>query len=187
MNRAVHGLALCLLCWYGMQAVHEAGHVAATYALGGQVEHLTLHPLAFSETGRSGSRSPQLDTWAGAVAGCLLPLLLWGVLRRWPRGVDYGRFFAGFCLLANGLYLGAGWLGGASAGDAADLVRLGTPAWLLVLFGAGTAGAGFWCLSPMGHLLGYAPGARVSRRQTVAVALLAVLFTLLGLLVGPRQ
>jgi len=40
----------------------------------------------------------------------------------------------------GGAYLGVGWIW--HAGDAGDLLRLGTPAWMLVLFGVAAAAAG---------------------------------------------
>jgi hypothetical protein len=43
------------------------------------------------------------------------------------------QFFAGFCLIANGVYLGVGSFGGV--GDAGDLLRHGAPQWMLIIFG----------------------------------------------------
>ena len=53
-------------------------------------------------------------------------------LARW-KGDYLARFFAGFCLIANGVYLGIGAFQGD--GDAGDLLRMGTPKWCLWLFG----------------------------------------------------
>jgi hypothetical protein len=50
------------------------------------------------------------------------------------------QFFVGFCLIANGIYRGTDW--SVSAGDAHDLVRLGTPIWFLILFGLVCTGCG---------------------------------------------
>ncbi|MCY2968826.1 MAG: hypothetical protein NT069_35230 [Planctomycetota bacterium] len=51
------------------------------------------------------------------------------------------RFFAGFCLVTNGLYLAVGvWWG---VGDAGDLVRQGSPSWTLLAFGVATVPLGF--------------------------------------------
>ena len=69
------------------------------------------------------------------------------------------QFFAGFCLVANGAYLGAGWK--ANAGDAADLVDYGTPAWVLVVFGVVTTGAGLY----LWHLIGKSPPPQPSPRR----------------------
>ena len=45
------------------------------------------------------------------------------------------QFFAGFCLIANGAYIGIGSFG--KIGDAGDkLLRHGSPIWSLWLFGA---------------------------------------------------
>jgi hypothetical protein len=42
------------------------------------------------------------------------------------------RFFAGFCLIANGIYLGVGSFSGV--GDAGDLLRYGAPRGTLIAF-----------------------------------------------------
>ena len=44
------------------------------------------------------------------------------------------QFFAGFCLIANGAYIGIGSLG--KIGDAGEILRHGIAIWLLWLFGA---------------------------------------------------
>ena len=43
------------------------------------------------------------------------------------------RFFAGFCLIANGAYLAIGQFDGV--GDAGDLLRGGVPRWILIAVG----------------------------------------------------
>jgi hypothetical protein len=45
-------------------------------------------------------------------------------------------------LIANGAYIGAGSLHGV--GDAGDMLRHGSPRWLLVLFGVACVIAGLW-------------------------------------------
>jgi hypothetical protein len=51
-------------------------------------------------------------------------------------------FFAGFCLIANGLYIGVGSF--EAIGDAGDMLRHGSPRWTLILFGAVSALFGLW-------------------------------------------
>lgn len=92
----------------------------------------------------------------GPVWGIALPVAAWAASAalvpgagRVGRAVRTGiQFLAGFCLIANGAYLGAGWVD--RVGDAGDLMRHGTPAWALVAYGvvATTAGLLLW------HLLG---------------------------------
>jgi hypothetical protein len=50
--------SLVPLCWLGMQAVHEFGHVAALWASGGTVAKVVLHPLTISRTDPGRPRSP---------------------------------------------------------------------------------------------------------------------------------
>ena len=113
-----------LLSWLGMMAVHEAGHVAATRLTGGAVSQVVLHPLTISRTDLSHNPHPLVVAWAGPVLGAVLPLAAFGVAAaaKMP-GAYLLRFFAGFCLVANGAYLGAGSVEGV--GDAGDLVRHG--------------------------------------------------------------
>ena len=64
--------------------------------------------------------------------------------RRWLRRrwtvTFWLRFFAGFCLIANGAYLAVGSFD--RIGDAGDLMTHGAPIWLLWLFGLTTIPAG---------------------------------------------
>jgi hypothetical protein len=137
------------LCWLAMMAVHEAGHVLHAWLTGGTVSAVRVPLLGFSVTEFSMNPRPHFVTWGGPTWGCVLPLLLYAAWRatRLP-GMAWVQFFAGFCLVANGAYLGVGWLTGA--GDAGDLVAYGTPVWVLVVFGLVTGGAGLF----LWHLLG---------------------------------
>src|SRR5262245_37834095 len=92
-----------------MQAVHEAGHVLGARLTGGRVERVVLHPLTISRTELAENPQPLVVAWAGPVFGATAPILFWAAARlmRLP-GAFVLRFFAGFCLLANGLYIGVG-------------------------------------------------------------------------------
>ena len=131
--------------WLGMQAVHELGHVAGAWATGGRVAKVVLHPLTISRTDLSQNPRPLLVVWAGPVLGSLLPLCFWGAAASFRlRGAFLARFFAGFCLVANGAYIGGGSF--ARAGDCGEMLRHGSPIWTLWLFGAlsVTAGLALW-------------------------------------------
>jgi hypothetical protein len=52
------------------------------------------------------------------------------------------RFFAGFCLIANGAYIGLGSF--QRIGDCGVMLRNDSPIWLLWLFGIVTVPAGLW-------------------------------------------
>jgi hypothetical protein len=137
--------ATLLASWLGMQAIHETGHLLAAKLTGGRVVNVVLHPLTISRTDLAENPHPLIVCWAGPIFGVAAPLLLWliGLRCRW-RGVFVLRFFAGFCLVANGVYIGLGWL--LTATDAADLIGLGEPHWRLWLFGgvAAPAGLALW-------------------------------------------
>ena len=126
-----------------MQAVHEAGHVLGARLTGGRVERVVLHPLTISRTELAENPQPLVVAWAGPVFGATAPILFWAAARlmRLP-GAFVLRFFAGFCLLANGLYIGVGSF--ERIGDCGDLLRQGAPIWHLWLFGALTAPVGIW-------------------------------------------
>ena len=156
----VHGRSKILLVvapgiypsWLAMMTVHEAGHVLHAWLSGGTVSAVRVPLTGFSVTEFSTNPRPHFVAWGGAVWGCALPLLAWAALRllRW-RGRSVAQFFAGFCLIANGVYLGVGWKW--RAGDAGDLVDYGTPVWVLVGFGLIATGVGLY----LWHLLGGSP------------------------------
>ncbi|WP_254512126.1 M50 family metallopeptidase [Anatilimnocola floriformis] len=153
MLRYLFLIALLLTSWLWMQILHELGHVLGGWATGGEVERVILQPLAISRTDVQGSRQPLVVIWAGPIAGCLLPMLLWTIatVAKWS-GAFLLRFFAGFCLLANGLYLAAGSFDGV--GDCGDLLRHGAPIWTLWLFGVFTIPVGFYLLHNQGQHFG---------------------------------
>ena len=130
-------------CWLMMMVVHEAGHVLAAWLSGATIERVVLHPLAFSQTVLGENPQPLLVSWAGALVGSMLPLLAWTMAAWTNSGVAaFVRFFAGFCLAANGAYLGIGvW---SSDGDAGDLVLAGARAWQLAGFGVLATALGCW-------------------------------------------
>jgi hypothetical protein len=170
-------LVVVLGSWFAMQAVHEFGHLLHAWLSGGVVQRLVLHPLQFSRTDLAANPHPQFVAWGGAVWGCLLPLSALGMARcfRWSWWYAVA-FLAGFCLVANGAYLGAGAFVGA--GDAGDLLRYGAPRWSLVAFGVAAVSGGFWLWNGLGPHFGLGPAARpVSRAAAWSVTglLLALL------------
>jgi Peptidase M50B-like len=123
-----------VISWLGMMIVHEFGHVFCAWLSGGTVSKVVLHPLEFSRTDLSDNPHPLLVVWGGPVVGTLLPLAMW-LLTRPPR-FRYAyifQFFAGFCFVVNGIYLGV--VSFLHAADPGELMRHGTPQWALVLFG----------------------------------------------------
>jgi len=173
-----------LFCWLAMQTVHELGHVFAAWLSGAVVVKVVLHPLAFSRTDLAQNPSPLFVVWAGPVVGAIAPVIAYAVARvlRCPM-VFLFRFFAGFCLLANGVYIAAG--SALRVADAGDMLRLGSPRWALVLFGLVCVPVGLYLWHGLGadFGLGEAKG-KIDRRATVVSASLLVGMVVLGLIVG---
>ena len=122
--------------------------------------------------------------WSGPLVGVAAPLLVWGVAA--AVGVPWSfvlRFFAGFCLLANGLYIGVGSFD--RVGDCGEMLRHGSAPWQLWLFGAATAplGLGLWHRQGPHFGLGPARG-RVSPGVAYGSLLACAALLALGLLVG---
>jgi hypothetical protein len=161
--------------WLAMMIVHEAGHVLHAIVSGGRVDRVVLHPLMISRTDVQPNPHPHCVAWGGAVWGCAAPILAWLIARRARLRASYlFRFFAGFCLVANGAYLGAGVL--MPVGDAADLLRLGTPRWLLGLWGVSALALGLGMWNGLGRHFGLGREAHVTpRRDAVLLALATVL------------
>jgi len=161
------------LCWLAMMAVHELGHVVGANATGGKVERVVLYPLTISRTDVSPNPCPLFVVWAGPIVGVLLPLALFLAARvgrvNWAYLV---QFFAGFCLIANGAYIGVGSFG--KIGDAGDMLRRGGPMWSLWLFGAACFPFGLYLWNGLGpHFgLGAAAGKVNHRAAYVSCGLL---------------
>ncbi|MEM6757470.1 MAG: hypothetical protein AAF586_09905 [Planctomycetota bacterium] len=174
-------IALAAVAWPLMMLLHEVGHLLAAWLTGGSVGRLVWHPLVFSRTEVFPNPHPLVVVWAGPVVGCLLPLgaerlMAW----RWPNVAYLGQAVAGFCLIANGAYIGLGWID--DVGDAGDMLFYGTPAWVMVAFGLVAVVAGFY----LWHLAsGRRPGPRkVVARHVIVVVALAMVVNAVGLLFG---
>ena len=175
------------LSWLGMQVVHEAGHVLFAWVGGETVQRVVLHPLTISRTDATHDRHPLLVVWGGPLVGSVLPLAALGIARllriRWLYLV---RFFAGFCLVANGVYLGVGSTSGV--GDAGDLLRYGAPLWTLVAFGLVATPLGLFLWNGLGpHFgMGEARG-RVSRRAALGTLVVLLIVLLVESLAGAGE
>lgn len=170
-------LSTLLAAWLGMQMVHEAGHVLGAWATGGRVERVVVHPLTISRTDVSNNPQPLVVVWAGPVFGAVAPLVMWGTaLPVKLRGAFVLRFFAGFCLLANGLYIGVGSFD--QVGDCGEMLRHGSQPWQLWLFGVLTAPLGFTLWHRQGEHFGLgAAQGKVDER--VAYVMMAIAITML--------
>jgi hypothetical protein len=167
-NQVLIGSTL-LASWLGMQAVHEAGHVLGAKVTGGRVDAVCLHPLTISHTEFSENPAPLFVVWAGPIVGVVVPLLAWAIaaMARWSAAFLL-RFFAGFCLIANGAYIAAGSL--AEIGDAAVMLRNDSPNWLLWAFGIVTVPTGLALWHNQGRMFGLGPRPEPVRAGHVGVA-----------------
>ncbi len=145
--------------WLGMQAVHELGHVLGAWLTGGTVKQVVLHPLTISQTDVSPNPAPLIVVWAGPIIGALLPLAIWlALMAAKMPGSFVLRFFAGACLVTNGLYISLGSFG--RVGDCGEMLRHGSELWHLWLFGLVTVPAGVWLWHGQGAQFGLATSAR---------------------------
>ena len=169
--------------WLGMQAIHELGHVFGAWISGGQVERVVLHPLTISRTDLASNPNPLLVVWAGPFIGVVAPLILWAIVAVTKRSFAFVlRFFAGFCLVANGLYIGVGSFNGV--GDCGEMLGHGSSLWHLWLFGAITVPTGFWLWHRQGRHFGLcAAKGHVEKRVAYGCLVVFAALLVLGLVV----
>lgn len=179
VNQVILVFSVLGFSWLAMQAVHELGHVIGAWMTGGHVTRVTLHPAVFSKTDVLPNPNPTLVAWMGPIVGSLLPVLvllaLWPARRTWLFML---RFFAGFCLIANGLYLAIGSFD--NIGDAGDLLLHGSPAWQLIAFGVVTVPAGLCLWHGQGESFGLGQAKGQVAREHVLIALSLFMAILLG-------
>jgi hypothetical protein len=182
-QQAILVVSTLLGSWLGMQDAHELGHVLAARLTGGEIATVVLHPLTISHTELIDNPHPLVVVWVGPLVGAVLPLVLWGLLTvsRVP-GAFIARFFAGFCLISNGAYLGVGSFFGT--GDCGEMLRQGSPVWLLRVCGAVAVPIGFWLWNGQGPNfgLGEAQG-KVSHRAAYGTLVIFAILLLLGRIV----
>ena len=138
---------------------------------------VVLHPLAISWT--HVEPNTQFIVWGGPIWGCVLPFAAWVIAARFQSSIEYMlRFFTGFCLIANGIYLGVGFWD--PVGDAVELLNHDTPGWVLFLFGAMTIPAGLRLWHRLGPRFGLGENSDdVNPRHAIGVLLVLVVVVLL--------
>ena len=172
--------------WLAMQAVHELGHVTGAWLSKAKVTKVALHPFILSRTDLGYNPHPAFVVWSGPVFGILIPLLalLFARLLRSP-GIYLFRFFAGFCLIANGVYIAFGPATGG--GDTGIMMQHGSPRWLVVLFGIFTVPPGLYLWHNQGRHFGLGKaGGQVIRSATVVSAVLLIVLAGIELIVNSR-
>jgi len=183
--QAAYLLTVTLLFWLGMQVFHELGHVLGALATGAEILRVVLHPLKLSETVLGRNPEPALVAFTGTLAGSGLPLLLYGFTRTLHLGdTALQRAFAGFCLIANGVYLVFGPSTGPS--DTGVMVTAGWSGGLLRTAGLLLAGTGIYLWNGLGRYFGMGEARGQVRRSAFALSLfLLALLVLLELIFQP--
>src|SRR5699024_8091125 len=95
------------------------------------------------------------------------------------------RFFAGFCCLANGLYIGIGLFD--AIGDCGEMLRHGSSSWQLWLFGAMVTPLGFLLWHRQGIHFGFGhDAAEIGTRRVWASCFVCIGLLTLGFLVDGK-
>jgi hypothetical protein len=169
-------------CWLTMQVVHELGHIFSARISGGQVEKVVLQPLTFSRTDVSSNPHPLIQIWGGPIVGITLPMAIMAIAYFFHTSyLLLFRFFAGFCCVANGAYIG---FGPNSPGlDTQVMLSLGCERWQLMLFGLPMLVLGLYFLNGTGKIFGLGvPGGKVNMKFVWASTILFVSVTVFELI-----
>ncbi len=170
LDQVALALGAISFSWLGFQALHEIGHCTGAWLTGGEIARVVLHPLALSRTELSHNPHPLFVAWSGPLGGIAIPMALWGasVLAR-LRQRYLLRFFAGFCLVANGAYVAMDAF--VRAGDGREMIRHGSSVILLVAFGLVATAAGLFMWHGLGRHFGLGPDrTKPERRDAAGVA-----------------
>jgi hypothetical protein len=185
--RAKRGLLIASMLWLSwlvMMLVHEGGHVFGAVMTGGVVQQVVWHPAVLSRTDVSPNPNPLLEVLAGPVIGSALPLATAAIVWSLRLKAAYLLWFtAGFCLIANGAYLGVGAID--PVGDAEQLLALGVPRWVLGAIGLTITIAGFVILHRVSPNFGFGKSPMpIDGRYAWGVTAVAFAVTLVGLFFG---
>ena len=182
--RRQYRLRICLLivswllfCWYAMQLLHEVGHVMAAWGLGIEIVQFHFGLLTISHTMLNESgQSPNIilaATWAGPLAGMILPLVIWGMATAVRfRETFLLRFLAGFCLVANGCYLLCGPADGYA--DTGVLLAHGAMRWQLVVAGLIGIISGFLLWNGQGGHFGIGKKPQPISQRSIIISLVCL-------------
>jgi hypothetical protein len=183
-NQILLLVSILWIAWLLMMLVHESGHVLGAIVTGGMVRRFIWHPAVLSRTDVFPNPHPVIEVWAGPVFGSIALLIIALFAHLLRLRIDYLIWaIAGFCLIANGAYIGIGSI--FPVGDGKELIAFGTPRWILALFGLITVLPGFYIwhrISPR-FGLGKAP-LPVRASHVFCITTLAILFTLAGFVFG---
>jgi len=185
-NQILFVASMLAMSWFGMMAVHELGHVIGAVITRGHVTGVVLQPMAISRTDVHPNPNPAVVVWLGPILGCLLPLGLQLLIpARMKILRNSATFFAGFCLLTNGAYIAVGSFD--RVGDCGEMLRTGTPLWLMITFGVLTIPSGLFLWHRLGSLKQFlaSPDTITARTAWVVVAMTGAII-LAEVLLSPR-
>jgi hypothetical protein len=167
-------VSFTLFSWLAMQVMHECGHVLAAWLSGADISRVVLHPLEISRTELAHNPRPLAVVWGGPLAGSAIPLviLLIAHLCRFPA-IYMFRVFAGFCLIANGMYIAFG--PSHMAADTGTMLHFGTPRWVMLTFGTATVALGLFLWHGQGVFFGLGKARGRVDRRAAGVSLLLLL------------
>lgn len=179
-------LSMAGFSWLSMMVLHECGHVMHGWISGAQLVQVVLPPWGFSRTDFAANPHPLFVAWGGAIWGCLLPLAILAMIHiTMTRHAYLARWFAGFCLIANGAYLAAGSFRGAEADDGSVILQSGGTQWQLLLFGVPAVAVGLYLWNGLGPHFGLgASGGRVDRNAAIGMAVALLVIVCLEMVLG---
>jgi len=179
-------ISTLLLSWSGMMITHEFGHCLHAWLSGGAVARVVLHPLAISRTDCAVNPHPLLTAWGGPLIGSVLPLAILLIAKSMRASAWYVfQFFAGFCLIINGIYIAEDSF--FMAGDGGDMLRNAMPRWILLVFGAVTVPLGLYFWNGLGPFFGLGESeGKINRKAAVGTFCVLVIILIGEILFNSR-
>jgi hypothetical protein len=184
--QAILMISTASLSWLMMMVLHECGHVLHGWLSSARLVRVDLPLWSFSQTDFAANPHPALVAWGGGIWGCLLPLALWLIVRTTtPRYAFLAKWFAGFCLIANGAYMAAGSFFDHGTDDAGVILQYHGTSWQLLVFGIPAVVAGLYFWNGLGPHFGLGAGSgRVDRKAAVGMAIALLIVVCLEVMVS---
>lgn len=174
------------IAWLLMMLIHECGHVLGAIATGGVVRQFVWYPSVLSRTDVFPNPHLLIEIWAGPIFGSAAPLILAVISQAFRLRIAYLFWaIAGFCLIANGAYIGIGSI--HPVGDAKELITHDVPRWILAAFGLIATVGGILIWNWISPRFGFGrTSASVNVRHAWITFFAAIIITIIGLIFGNR-
>ena len=121
-----------------MTFTHEMGHILGGWCCGGTLADADLLPWRLPYSFFKPDPHPLITLWCGPILGIITPLTIAALINRMPYW-----FIAYFCMLANGVYIAAGWFSGDSYLDTTQLFAHGASRWSVLVYCAVSITVGY--------------------------------------------